>query len=221
MRQGVASVTCAVALALFVVGCATTKLTVVWMDETYQGYRLDNVLVMGVSDRTVMRRVFEDKFVKQLEAAGIRAVSSAAAIPGEHKLTKEAIEPELKELGIDAVLITHLVAVDKETVYVPPQTYSVPYTYHYYKHYYMVYDYVHTPGYYSTYKIVRLETNIFHTKTGKPIWSAQSETLDPRSAEKLMDSLINLVINDLKKKKLLQSPKRQVSRGFAVALTLK
>jgi hypothetical protein len=204
MRQGVGSVRWTVALALFLAGCATTKLTLVWMDEAYQNYRLDNVLVMGVSDSTVMRRVFEDKFVKQFEAAGIRAVSSAAVIPGEDKLTKEAIEPEIKKLGIDAVLITHLVAVYKETMYFPPQTYIVPHTYHYYRHYYMVYDYVYTPGYYSTYKTVRLETNIFDTKTGKPIWSAQSDTLDPRSAERLMDSLISLVINDLKKKKLLQ-----------------
>lgn len=203
MGQGLGRVSWTAALALFLAGCATTKLTLVWMDEAYRDYRLDNVLVMGVSDRIVMRRVFEDKFVKQLQAAGIRAVSSAAVIPGEDKLTKEAIEPEIKKLGIDAVLITHLVAVDKETVYFPPQTYVAPLTYHYYRHYYTVYDYVYTPGYYSTYKTVRLETNIFDTKTGQPIWSAQSETLDPHSAEKLMDSLISLVINDLRKKRLL------------------
>lgn len=208
MRQGVSSIRQGVVLALFLVGCTTTRLTLVWMDEAYQGYRLDNVLVMGVSDRTMMRRAFEDKFVKQFEAAGIRVVSSAAVMPGEHKLTREAIEPEMKKLGMDAVVITHLVGVDKESVYFPPQTYVVPRTYHYYRHYYTVYDYVHTPGYYSTYKIVRLETNIFDSKTGKAIWSAQSETLDPQSAEKLMDSLISVVIKDLRKKKLLQAPKR-------------
>ena len=192
-----------VALTLFLAGCATTKLTLVWMDEAYRDHRLDNVLVMGVSDRIAMRRVFESKFVTQLKAAGIRAVSSAAVIPGEDKLSREAIEPEIKKLGIDAVLITHLVAVDRETVYYPPRTYIVPHAHHYYRHYYMVYDYVYEPGYYSTYKTVRLETNIFDTKTGQPIWSAQSESLDPRSAEKLMDSLIGLVISDLRQKGLL------------------
>ncbi len=43
---------------------------------------------------------------------------------------------------------------------------------------------------------------------GKPIWSAQSETLDPRSAEKLMDLLISVVIKDLRKKRLLKAPSR-------------
>ena len=54
-----------VALTLFLAGCATTKLTLVWMDEAYRDHRLDNVLVMGVSDRITMRRVFESKFVTQ------------------------------------------------------------------------------------------------------------------------------------------------------------
>jgi hypothetical protein len=206
MRNFFRYVGIAVPVCLLVISCATTtKLTHIWTDEAYRGSPVSDVLVIGVSDKEAVRRSFEDKFVKQLKETGIEAVSSAAAISSDKELDKEAIVSSIKKLGVDAVLVTHLLGVDKEEKYHPPTGYVAPAYYRrgYYGYYGQVYDHVHTPGYYTTYTKVRLETNLYEAKTEDLIWSGQSETWDPTSKMEVIDSVISVVIKNLQKNKLL------------------
>lgn len=206
MRNFFRYVAIAIPVCLLVISCATTtKLTHIWTDEAYRGSPVSDVLVVGVSDKGAVRRSFEDKFVKQLKETGIEAVSSAAAISSDKKLDKEAIVSSIEKLGVDAVLVTHLLGVDKEEKYHPPTRYIAPANYHrgYYLYYGNVYNNVHTPGYYTTHTKVRLETNLYEAKTEELIWSGQSETWDPKSKTEVIDSVISVVIKNLQKNKLL------------------
>lgn len=206
MRNFFRYVAIAIPVCLLVISCATTtKLTHVWTDEAYRGSPVSDVLVIGISDEEAVRRSFEDKFVKQLKETGIEAVSSAAAISSDKELDKEAIVSSIEKLGVDAVLVTHLIGVDKEAKYHPPTMSAAPAHYHrgYYGYYGHAYNYVHTPGYYTTHTKVRLETNLYEAKTEKLIWSGQSETWDPKSKTEVIDSLISVVIKNLQKNKLL------------------
>jgi len=192
--------------SLLLISCATTKLTHVWTDEAYQGAPFSHVLVVGVSDEERVRRSFEDEFVKRLKEIGIEGVASAAAIPSDQKLEKKAIVSAVERFGVDAVLITHLIGVDEKETYHQPSTYYRPSSYYYggyYGYYGNVYSYVHSPGYYTTHVTVRLETNLYEAETEDLIWSGKSETLDPDSKPKMIDSVINVVIKNLQKDKLL------------------
>ena len=196
----------AIPVCLLLISCATTKLTHVWTDEAYSGAPFSDVLVVGVSDQERVSRSFEDEFVKQLEEIGIEAVSSAAVIPSDKKLEKKAIVSAVEKLEVDAVLVTHLLGVDKKETYHPPTTYYRPAPYYYggyYGYYGNVYNYVHSPGYYKTHVTVRLETNLYEAETEKLIWSGKSETLDPKSKTEVIDSVISVVIKNLQKDKLL------------------
>ncbi len=196
----------AIPVCLLLISCTTTKLTHVWTDEAYSGAPFSDVLVVGVSDQERVRRSFEDEFVKQLKETGIEAVASAAAIPSDKKLEKKAIASAVEKLGVDAVLVTHLLGVDKEETYTPPTTYYRPAPYYYggyYGYYGNAYNNVHTPGYYTTHVTVRLETNLYEAETEKLIWSGQSETWDPKSKTEVIASVISVVIKNLQKDKLL------------------
>jgi hypothetical protein len=181
--------------------CASTKLTHTWVHEDYKGKAFSHFLVIGVSDQKPLRLSFEEKFVEQLKQAGVDAVSSTDSIdiPADKKLEKEEILEAVQRNQNDAVIVTHLVGVEKEEVYNPPSGVRRGY----YGYYRLSYDIMHRPGYSTTQTFVRLETNVYDVKTEKPIWSGQSETWQPGSEKQIIDEVISLVIKDMRKNGLL------------------
>ena len=67
--------------SVFIIACSGTKLTHTWVDETYQQKPVSDIMVIGITYKEKNRHLFEDKFVAQLKAAGVEAVSSADVIP--------------------------------------------------------------------------------------------------------------------------------------------
>jgi hypothetical protein len=163
-------------------------------------------LVVGVSDNVKNKRLFEDTFTEQFKRIGIEAISSAVIIPKDKKLDTDTIKESAENQGVETVLVTHLVGVEEKTTYVPPRYDYLPSRYHHLGPYYHSVDrYVHTPGYYIKRKHVRLESNLYETKTERLIWSALSETIDPKSVNALIESLCQKVMKSLKTNNLIKS----------------
>jgi len=101
--------------------------------------------------------------------------------------------------------LTYLVAVKEKEVASPSVTYSPADDYHggSIPDLSSAYDYRSDTQYYTTRVKVRLETNLYDAKTEKKVWSARSRTLNPKSDTALMDSVIDALVKDLKKNKLL------------------
>ncbi len=192
---------CAVFSSILTVSCAGTRMSQTWVDETRRGKPVSDVLVIVVADKAKNREAFEHKFVQQLKAAGVEAVSSADVIPmpRDLKLEKDVILQAVAKYGNDAVIISHLTGLDKKEVF----TRTGPIYGGYYNYYGYTFDTVHDRGFYSEIATVRLETNLYDVKTEKLLWSGQSQTEDVQSINKLIDEVIALVIKDLQKNKLL------------------
>jgi hypothetical protein len=182
---------------LLIISCASTKLTHTWVDKDRREQPVSNILVIAVANKEGVRRSFEGKFVAQLKTAGIEAVSSADVIPipADMKLEKGVILKAVNEFENDSVIITHLVGVEEKEVYDRGSRS--------YGGYYGYYNYHYRAGYDRTHTIVRLETNLYDVKTEKLIWSGQSKTLKRDSDKQMIDELIEVMINDLHKSKLL------------------
>jgi hypothetical protein len=180
--------------------CAATDLANTWIDKNYQGRPVTDILVIAVTLEESVRRSFETKFVEQLTAAGVEAVSSAnvISVPADQKIEKDVILQAVNKFGNDAVLITHLVAVEKKQVYHPPR-----FSRGYYGYYGYVHRAVYSPGYYVTHTLVRLETTLYDVKSEHPIWSGQSESWNPNSDKQIIGEVIPLVIKDLKENGIL------------------
>lgn len=191
-------VTLALALGA-VAGCTSVQPTLEWKDPAYAGGAIESFLVVGVSEDQAARRRFEDQFVAQLQAKGATAGSSYALLPAGSEPSEEAIDRYLAGGGdAQAIIITHLVGTDEKTVYNPPRWQPVPASYRTYGGYYgHVNSYVYQPGYYSTHEYVKLETNLFRVKDGQLLWTMQSQSVDPASAEKLIDALVGLAVKKL------------------------
>ena len=183
--------------------CATTTPVVEWRAPEFKDATFDDILIIGVSEDNAARRNFEDTFVAELKKLGVNAVSSYSIMGTEQKISKESVEAAIKGKKIDAVLVTHLVGVETRETYTPPTYRPSPMMGGYYGYYSHVYTYVYEPGYYTRYKVVKLETNLYDTASAKLVWSTQSESVDSSSVKKLIDSKIKATIKQLKKQKLI------------------
>jgi len=199
-RLAIAAFTC-----LFLISCSSTKLTSTWTDPQYRGSQYSHLLVIGVAEQEDIRRSFEEKFVERLEAGGIKAVESYSVMSKDQKIDKETILAVVEKTGADGVLLTYLVAVKEKEVASPGPTYSRADDYHggTIPDLSSAYEYRSSPQYYTTRVKVRLETNLYDAKTEQKVWSARSRTLNPKSDTALMDSVIDSLVKDLKKNKLL------------------
>ena len=206
MKRLIKCATFAIFASLLFFSCATTKITETWKDDGYRGAPFSDLFVIGVAKEEKTRRSFENKFVEKLKAAGIQAVASSSVMESDQKIEKAAILAAIEKLDIDAVLITRLISLKEEEIRSPSTNeYGRPDDYQgrYSSDYSTAYGYAHQPAQYTTSVRVGLETKLYDAGTEKLIWAATSKTANPKSNIKLFDSVIEALVRDLKKNKLL------------------
>jgi hypothetical protein len=163
-------------------------------------------MVVGLSENLTRRRMFENTLVKQFAEAGVKAVSSAAAISPEGTLDKDTIKAEAYELGIQAIFIIHLVGIEREKVDRRPSTStSPPLSYGEFDMlFFAAVDDTQYSGGYSEKRNVRLQNEIYELETEMLLWSASSETIDPKYISDVVDSLSRAVMHNLRENNLLR-----------------
>ena len=187
--------------------CASTRLTASWYDDSYQQKKIMNdVLVIAVSKEETVRRLYEDSFAGELASKDVRAIPSYSLSQPDIQPEEAAIQAAIKEAGAHSVLITRHLGTDTKQHYRPPERYTVfadPYYGRMSGYYPMAYREVYSPGYNVTVTTVALETNLYDVETGNLVWSARSESVDPKMTKKYIDELVDIFVNDLKSKGLL------------------
>ena len=178
--------------------CSSTELTSVWVDES-NTRALSSILVVGISESPEKQKLYEDTFVTLFQKKGIDAKAGYTEFRYDDAQTTDSILAQLQTVNAEALLVTHALGVNNESVYHPPRMESVPHTYYdsFSGYYRTVYRYVHVPGYTSNHVVVRLETNLYDSATQELLWSAQSKSIDPASLEKLISELASEVTSEL------------------------
>ncbi len=191
-------------IAFFITACATTRVTSVWKDMSYQGLP-HKILVIGVAKKPANRRIFEDEFVRQLKARGTDAIASYTVLTDEKQSDPLVIAAKMKEQGADAVLITRLVSKKTVHTYVPGSVdYPPPYYGTWQNYYRNGYDTVYNPGYMAEDTYALIETNLYDAGNDNLIWSASSETEIRGSDQNLIKSYIGVMVNTMADKNLLK-----------------
>jgi hypothetical protein len=99
--------------------------------------------------------------------------------------------------------------VDQETVtnYYPGTTYAAPSAYYggWYGYYSSGYGYMYDPGYVTTDKIYRIETNLYDVNESKLLWTGLTESTVPQgdSGQGEIQPLIYTLVADMEKKGVL------------------
>ena len=196
-----------ISAALLVSSCANTKISQSWV-EPDNTRKYNDLLIIGVGESQQNRRAYESHFVEELRANGTEAEASYKLIPSSEKLNRETVTRAVEGMEIDGVIVTHLVAVDEETIYRPSMDYMPMYGGGYYGGLYSYYPHVNTyvsrPGYYTTHETYTLETNLYDIESEELVWSARSRTFSPESVSEVINDLTKLLIKDLKEKDLIK-----------------
>jgi len=191
-------------LTVLFFSCSTTKTSIIgeWQDDTYQKGNIQKVLLLGIvsKEKPLLRRNFEDGMTKAFRDAGINATPSMDIMPYDVAIDSTTFEKYFKDLQLDAVVVSRLVAVDSERDYTAGYLYTIPYNsyYGFYGYYYAGVSMANSSGYLSQDVVVVLETNIYETNNKKLIWSGVSETVQPDKASDVINSFSSELVGRLK-----------------------
>lgn len=186
------------------------KVVTSWLNPNYEGQAFHKVLVMGVAQNLEVRADFEDQMAAKIARPGIET------IPGNQILLRpdpkakpdlDSLRAQIRANHIDAVIVSRLLKVDKKVVSIPSSTYIAPFPYYYTFYGYLgaVYPVIYDPGYRREDTTVMVETNVYATgkSDGDLVWTAVSESFNPKSAKKVADGLVKEIPKLMEKDGLL------------------
>jgi hypothetical protein len=184
--------------------CSSAKTSIIgeWQDKSYQKGSIQKVLVLGIvnKEKPLLRRNFENGMARAFNDGGITATPSMDHMPYDVAIDSTTFEKYFKELSVDAVVVSRLVAVDSERDYKAGYLYTIPYNsyYGFYGYYNAGIAYANSAGYLSENVVVVLETNVYETTNKKLIWSGVSETVEPEKASDVINSFSDELFGRLK-----------------------
>lgn len=192
-------------LGLLLSSCGgSTKLVETWAEPTYQPKPAPKVMVVGLGENQRRATAFEDIFAGYFTARKIETLKGTA-LQATNVPDVEAFKKIVHDSGADLCVIAKLVDITDETVYHPGTTSYVPMTGYYGMGYYYQSSYVmvNDPGYISTSKVYKVETNVYDVATEKLIWSGLSQTTDPADFTDGVNSFAAVVVGDLVVRKIV------------------
>jgi len=186
-------------------GCSSTLLVENWSDKNYSGPPMKKILIIGVINNEKHRRSFENEFTSLLTTDKRTGIASHTLLPDLKKSgNKEKVLATVKEVGADAVMIvTSHGVVDQQRVTAPSVDYvpnaGMGYSSGMYGYYNTSHSVIFSPGHTVTDTILRVDIKLFSVATEKVIWSGKTESLNPKSAKKLIAEFERLVVRDMRK----------------------
>ncbi len=191
--------TAALALTMMLAlgSCAQTQIKGIWTDPTYQGGRLQKIMVLAVADNPNGRRIFENQFVAEFGRRGVEAIPSHRLLPDEGKHEKDTIRAAVEEAGVDAVVVTRMVGMDIKFTQGSGGVYAMPYSHYgsFYGYYSYSYAYVQAPPQYNAKETASLETNIYTVSDEKLVWTVLSKTFKKHSISDAIISITGTLID--------------------------
>jgi hypothetical protein len=196
------------ALALFaglvVAGCASTSLQSAWYDTSYSGGPFRKILVVGVGASLADRRVFEDIFAQQLNAAGTQGIPGYQFLPDDARQNEPGWNQGVASSGCDGLLLVRVLGVDTKTqvmtTMVPGPIYFGPYGRPWGP------QMVAVPEV-TQYDVANVETNLFDVKTKRVVWAGTTQTFNPTTVATETPGFAKLIIGQLAARGLIAAPK--------------
>jgi hypothetical protein len=158
------------------------------------------VLVVAQTKDQAVRRSIEDHLATKIP----NATPSYRVLTEEEAQSQDHGRSKLAQAGYDGAVVVRFARVEKQTTYVPGTTWWGPAPYGTMWGYWgygwgMAYD----PGYIQRDTVVALESNVYDVSKDKLVWASRSETVNPESAQQLVDSVLDANVKEMKKQKVL------------------
>jgi hypothetical protein len=192
-------------------GCTTSRITHSWKAASLPSKKYNKIMVVGLiqdNDRN-LRGKMEDHLVGDLAGRGYTAISSLQAYGPKsfERMTESEALNKLDTSAVDGVITIVLLDKQRERHYVPGRVYYSPYVVYqrrFWGYYTTIYDRVYTPGYYTVDTKYFWESNFYDIATKELLYSVQTRSFDPGSAESLAHEYGRIIIGDMDKNGILK-----------------
>ena len=189
-----------VCVAICASACSTqTTETNVWKSPTAAaGGTMKNIAVFAGRVTPTDRHTLEDGFVASLATYGVRATPSYSIFP-ESQVPPDAtsVQKTLQSSGFDGALVSTLQGVTERVSIDPYSDWAGGF--------YGAYWGPGAPVYAETDRFVKFETTVWNVNAGKMVWSALTQTENPRSGTDFVASLTKAVTPSIAKAGLIPS----------------
>lgn len=173
-------------------GCHSTDLVVTWKDQAAMPARFQKVIVLFVAPDGALRRSAEDRLASRIP----NATQAYKVIPDAELTDREYVREHVAAQGFDGAVIMRPVSVTIEPDYAPGLAwYSGPYDL--WGYWSTSWAGVSAP-YYAN-EVVTVESGVYSVKDNKLVWAARSETFNPSSLNKLIDSILRHAVKRMEK----------------------
>lgn len=179
-----------------VVACASTNITSTWRDPAIGPVQFRKVVGIALSADSTLRRIAEDEFVRAVGPS--LGIAGYAVVPDEDLQDRDRVRERVEAAGVDGAVVFRLTAVEVTERWVPPTTYGNAWGY-----WGSAAPMVFEPGYMTTDRTVVIETNVYNVADARLVWSARSETFNPRNSRTLVDDVVRVVVAKLREEKLI------------------
>jgi hypothetical protein len=196
-----------IAALLFSCGPAT-QITGSWKSPDVASKQINSILVTALTSKVNARQIVENDLARELKRNGFTAIKSLEVIPPTFTTGTEPDKEELlKKIGdanVDAILTVALIDKETENRYTPGSYGYAPvsrfgYYGRFWGYYTNWYPTLNSPGYYQEDKVYFLETNLYDAETEELLWSAQSETYNPKSLDDFSEEFAEVVLTKMEK----------------------
>ena len=190
-------------VAMAVSGCASTKFTSTWKAPGANPVDPDpgsKIVAVVVEQDENRRRRHESYLARELSARGYEGVASFTLVPVGQLQDEAAAKAAFDGAGAVGVIVMRVVGIDVDRVERPSQYYSGP-TYGGYWGGYYGYGWttVYSPGYLREETTVAVETLIYDLEQNTLLWAGTSESTNPDNAPELIQNLVAMAANEMKK----------------------
>ncbi|NOT28946.1 MAG: hypothetical protein HOP15_00700 [Planctomycetes bacterium] len=190
------------ALQLCLSSCATTGIADSWVDPELTALPcFEQVFVAYLGGDAAAQRVAEDAMAAQLatSAPATRTVKCYELYPDAREVDPASIRAELRAAGCDGAAILHLARIEQ-------QLSSSPGVYpSYHRSFGRYWGWAHAPpAEVRTDEIVHVVTSVHSLVEDKLLYSARSETFNPRSTAAMVAEIAAAIRADLRERGLLR-----------------
>lgn len=187
---------------LLLASCASTPTshtTVLgtWKADNFNK-RLSSFLVISLSDEPGIRDKFESIMVNRLEKEGLHAVASSDIMTADEEINRGTVKAAMAGKDIDGVLVSSLLGVEREAIYVPPSPDNSLETI-----FNRAAPIITSPGYVEHRSVITMQIDLYDTTSEHLVWSLRSQTVNPPNVTEVMDRLSNEIVKDLRSKALI------------------
>jgi hypothetical protein len=175
----------------------STQLSDIYSDQAFTGKEVKKILVLGMTTDEWKKKVYENEFRSQLINHNVEVLMAWQELPKGEQLNKETFEKYFKDKNVDAILVAIEGGESTDKTLYTAGSGNVYVGVGFYGFYASTASYYFNSDYLAEEKIVHMRTNLYETKDAKLIWSAKSQSFEPKNTGDVIKAVSKDVVGEL------------------------